>query len=64
MKIEEEAKQFRARKQTSVPPKPLSSRTYLIGMAMNALLIKANNSVRLDDIKREAENIADYMLED
>lgn len=64
MKLEEEAKEFRARKRHSVPPKPMTSRIYLIGMAMNALLIKSQGLVRREEIKREAEEWADFMLED
>jgi hypothetical protein len=64
MKIEEEAKQFTAKKRHSVPPKPMTSRIYLMGMAMNALLSRSNGYARKQDIKKEAEEWADYMLED
>ena len=64
MKIEEEAKEFRARKRHSVPPKPMTSKIYLMGMAMNALLSRSNGPVRREEIKREAEEWADFMLED
>jgi hypothetical protein len=64
MKLEEEAKEFKAKKRHSVPPKPMTSRIYLIGMAMNALLTKSQGPVRRDDIKREAEEWADFLLED
>ena len=64
MKLEEEAKEFKAKKRHSVQPKPMTSRIYLIGMAMNALLTKSQGPVRRDDIKREAEEWADFLLED
>lgn len=64
MKLEEEARQFTAKKRHSVPPKPMSSKIYLMGMAMCALLVKAHGPVRREDIKREAEEWADFMLDD
>lgn len=64
MKLEEEAKEFRAKKRYSGPPKPMTSRIYLTGMAMNALLSRASGPVRREEIKREAEEWADFMLED
>lgn len=64
MKLEEEAKQFTAKKRHSTPPKPMTSRIYLMGMAMNAMLARSNGMVRKSDIKREAEEWADFMLED
>ena len=62
--LEEEAKQFTAKKKYSGPPKPMTSRIYLIGMAMNALLSRSTGLVRREEIKREAEDWADFMLED
>jgi hypothetical protein len=64
VKLEEEAKQFQAKKRNLGPPKPMSSRIYLIGMAMNALLTRSQGPVRREEIKREAEEWADYMLGD
>ena len=64
MKLEEEAKQFKAKKRYNGPPKPMTSRIYLVGMAMNALLARSQGPVRKEEIKREAEEWADYMLED
>lgn len=63
-KFAEEAKQFKAKKQYNGPPKPMTSRIYLMGMAMNALLSRSQGLVRKEEIKREAEEWADYMLED
>lgn len=64
MKLEEEAKQFTAKKRYSSPPKPMTSRIYLMGMAMNALLSRSSGMARKSDIKKEAEEWADFMLED
>lgn len=64
MKLEEEAKQFKAKKKYNGPPKPMTSRIYYIGMAMNALLSRSQGLVRKEEIKREAEEWADFMLED
>jgi len=63
-KFAEEAKQFKAKKRYNGPPKPMTSRIYLLGMAMNALLSRSQGPVRKEEIKREAEEWADYMLED
>lgn len=62
--IEQEAKKFVAKKRKPVPPKPLTSRIYLAGMAMSAMISKQTGSVRREDIKREAFEWADFMLED
>lgn len=62
--LEEEAKQFTAKKKFGGPPKPMTSRIYLIGMAMNALLSRSSGVVRREEIKREAEDWADFMLDD
>lgn len=64
MRLEEEAKQFTARKRFKGPPKPMTSRIYLVGMAMNALLSRSQGPVRREEIKREAEEWADFFLED
>lgn len=63
-KIEEEAREFTAKKRYKGPPKPLTSRIYLMGMAMNALLSRGSGPVRREEIKREAEEWADFMLDD
>lgn len=62
--LEKEAKEFKKRKLPPMKPKPMTSRVYLIGMAMNALLSRSQGTPRLEDIKRESEEIADYMLKD
>lgn len=64
LNLEEEAKKFTAKKRNPVPPKPMTSRIYLAGQAMSALISKNNGAVRRDEIKREAYEWADFMLED
>ncbi len=64
MRLEEEAKEFKAKKRYTGPPKPMTSRIYLMGMAMNALLSRSQGPVRREEIKREAEEWADFMLDD
>ena len=65
-KLEVEAKAF----QELTKPKPtrqvnnLNVRRYFAGQAMAALIIKSHGGVRKADIKREAYEWADYMLED
>jgi hypothetical protein len=64
LRLEEEARAFKAKKRHNGPPKPMTSRIYLMGMAMNALLSRSQGPVRREEIKREAEEWADFMLED
>jgi hypothetical protein len=64
LNLEEEAKKFTAKKRNPTPPKPLTSRIYLAGQAMSALISRNNGVVRRDEIKREAFEWADFMLED
>ena len=60
--LEQEAKEFRKKKSPPVKPKPMTSRIYLAGQAMSALLARNQGPVRREDIKREAYEWADYML--
>lgn len=64
LQLEEEAKLFTAKKRYSGPPKPMTSKIYLMGMAMNALLSRSTGPVRREEIKREAIEWADFFLED
>ena len=62
--LEQEAKEFKTTKQKKRPPvkpKPMTSRIYLAGQAMNALLSRSQGLVRLEDVKRESFEIADFM---
>ena len=61
--IEKEAKAFR-KKQTPKSLKPLTSRRYLAGQALAGLLARGRGFVNKADMKREAFEWADYMLED
>ena len=58
----QEAREF---KQTKVPKdKPLTARTYLAGQALAGLLSRSQGFTRLDEIRREAYEWADRMLEE
>jgi hypothetical protein len=63
-KIELEAKAFLEQKNPPSKPKPMTSRIYLTGQAMSGLLARTQGPVRMEDIKREAEAWADFMLKD
>lgn len=63
MKIEKEAKEFQQKKMPPRKPKPMTSRIYLAGQAMSALIINSKGQARMDDIKREAYEWADMMLD-
>jgi hypothetical protein len=45
-------------------PKPMTSRIYLAGQAMAALIVKTNGSARMEDVRREAYEWAEFMLDD
>ena len=58
----EEARDFRDAK--ALKDKPLTARLYLAGQALAGLLSGRQGSVRVDDVKREAYDWADHMLDD
>lgn len=63
--LEAEAKRFvEAKKNTNGPMLVVTPRIQLAGMAMAALLIRHSGSVRREEIKREAFEWADFMLEE
>ena len=66
--LEQEAIRFRAarKKVLTPPPKPgeITSRTYLAGQAMNALIINSRGMARMGDVKQEAYQWADFFLRD
>jgi len=65
LKLEEESKKYR--QQNRKPPtktKPLTARRFMAGQAMAALLSRSPGHVHKADIKREAYDWADYMLDD
>jgi len=63
--LEEEAKKY-SQKQVKPPlkAKPLTSRSYLAGQAMAALLSRSPSPMHKGDLKREAYEWADFMLEE
>ena len=63
--LEEEAKKY-AKKKIKPPlkDKPLTSRRYLAGQAMAALLSRSPSPMHKGDLKREAYEWADFMLEE
>jgi len=65
LKLEEEAKNYRQQKRKPpVKTKPLTARRFMAGQAMAALLSRSPGHVHRADIKREAYDWADYMLDD
>ena len=62
--IEQEAKEFVQTKKVSAGIKPMTARRYFTGQAMMALMILSQGRATMKDIKREAIDWADYMLED
>jgi len=63
--LEEEAKSYRQKKiKPPLKDKPLTSRRYLAGQAMAALISRSPSSMHKADLKREAYEWADFMLEE
>lgn len=62
-KLKNEAKKFRQTK-TKTQPKAITARIYLAGQALAGLLSNVRGSPSMLDIKREAYDWADYMLDD
>ena len=60
--LEEEAKAYT--KKNRPKEKPLTSRLYLTGQALSGLLASGRGFGRTEEIKREAYNWADHILED
>ena len=61
--LEQEAQEFRKLKIVEEPP--MSTRIYLAGQALSGLIAASRGgSVRLEEVKREAYEWADRMLED
>lgn len=57
-----EAREF---KQSKIPPdKPMTARIYLAGQALAGLLANNSGYIRFEDIRREAYEWADKMLEE
>ena len=65
LKIEEEAKQYRQEKiKPPIKTKPLTARRFMAGQAMAALLSRSPSPMHKGDLKREAYEWADFMLEE
>ncbi len=64
--FEEEAEQYRQKKKLGRPAKnkPLTARLYLAGQALAGLLAAHQGRARVEEIKHEAFEWADKMLED
>lgn len=62
--IEQEAKEFAQSKKVSAGIKPMTARRYFTGQAMMALLVLSQGKRTMSEIRREALEWADYMLED
>ena len=63
--LEEEAKKYAQKKiKPPLKDKPLTSRRYLAGQAMAALLSRSPSPMHKGDLKREAYEWADFMLEE
>jgi len=65
LKLEEEAKKYKQQKRKPpIKTKPLTARRFMAGQALAALLSRSSGHVHRADIKREAYDWADYMLDD
>tara|TARA_R100000742_G_C4241522_1_gene61141 strand:- start:2 stop:220 length:219 start_codon:yes stop_codon:yes gene_type:complete len=61
-KIEREAKDFRKRL-TPKQTKALTTRRYLAGQALSGILSRGRGIVNMHEVRREAYEWADFMLE-
>lgn len=62
--LEQEAKEYRSKRTPPAKPKPLTSRRYLAGMIACGLLARSQGFINKADLKREAFELADYLLEE
>lgn len=62
--LEKEAKKFTQQKRKAPAEKSLTPRIYLAGQALSGLLAGARASNDMREIKRQAYDWADYMLDD
>lgn len=66
-KLKEEASKFKAVVKKKTPPpvvRQMSPRIYLAGQALTGLLARHQGPMRMEELKREAYQWADYMLSD
>lgn len=62
--LEKEAKKFTQQKRKAPQNTSLTARIYLAGQALTGLLAGARSSNNMQEIKRQAYDWADYMLDD
>jgi hypothetical protein len=62
--LEKEAKKFTQKKRKAPTTQSLTARIYLAGQALSGLLAGARASNNMQEIKRQAYDWADYMLDD
>lgn len=58
--LETEAKNFR---KSTVKDKPLTTRRFFAGQALAGLIAKSKGSINMVELRREAYELADFMLE-
>jgi hypothetical protein len=61
--LEVEAAKFVEQKKALPPPRPLTTRRHYIAAAMSGLLARSTGLINLEDLRVEAEKLADYMLD-
>ncbi len=62
--LEKEAKKFTQQKRKAPANKSLTPRIYLAGQALCGLLAGGRSSNNVQEVKRQAYDWADYMLDD
>lgn len=66
-KLKEDALKFKAVAKRKTPPpkiRQMSPRVYLAGQALSGLLARHQGPIRMEEIRREAFQWADFMLSD
>jgi hypothetical protein len=66
-KLKEEASKFKAVVKKKTPPpkiRQMSPRVYLAGQALAGLLARHQGPIRMEEVRREAFQWADFMLSD
>lgn len=66
-KLKEEVSKFKAVAKKKTPPpriKQMTPRIYLAGQALSGLIARHQGPIRMEEIRREAFQWADYMLTD
>lgn len=66
-KLKEDALKFKAVAKRKTPPpkiRQMSPRVYLAGQALSGLLARHQGPIRMEEVRREAFQWADFMLSD